>query len=199
MTRLSSMALALAALAALPAGNALGQGFGRLPYDYVNASLAVTELDSIGVELGVSFEVADQVIVFGAFEDLELSDNVDRRTLRVGGGYRWPMRPNMDFVAKLAYADNEIDFPGPGRFDDEGLVLSGEFRGWISQRLELSGELLLDDSIGSDIDTVLEFGAQQHRRGNLSLGGRVRVDEDDTTLLVGARFYFGASNRRGAR
>lgn len=197
MKRLSSRVSTLVALVTLPAGGALAQGFGPLPYDYVYAGLAATELDSIGLEIGVSFEVADQVIVFGGLENLELGNNVDRDTLRVGGGYRWPVRPNMDFIAKLAYADNEIDLPGRAQFDDDGLILSGELRGWISQRLELSGELLLDDSIGSDIDTALEFGAQQHRRGNLSLGGRIRIDEDDTTLLLGARFYFGASNRRG--
>jgi len=197
MTRISCRALALAALVTLPAGGSLAQGFGPLPYDYVTANVAITELDSLGIELGVSFEVADQVLVFGGIEDFELSDNVDWQRLKFGGGYRWSVRPNMDFIARLAYADNEIDPPGRPRFDDNGFVLSGEFRGWISQRLELSGELQLDDSVGSDVDTVLEFGAQQHRRGNLSLGGRIRIDEDDTTLLLGARFYFGASSRRG--
>jgi hypothetical protein len=56
----------------------------------------------------------------------------------------------------------------------------------------LSGELFIDDSL-DDLETVVELGAQFHRKNTLSFGGRLRVEEDDTTLLLGARFYFGPS------
>jgi hypothetical protein len=39
----------------------------------------------------------------------------------------------------------------------------------------------------------LELGGQYHRKNTLSFGGRIRIDEEDTAVLIGARFYFGPS------
>jgi hypothetical protein len=164
-----------------------------LPYDYVFANYAMTELDSGGIELGGSIEVADRIHVFGAYQDWEIDDDLDRTAFHVGGGYHWTLSPRTDFVAKLAYASTELDRPNQAPdLDEKGLILSGEIRSWVGERLELSGELFLDDSL-DDLETVLELGAQFHRKQTLSLGGRLRIDEEDTTLLLGARFYFGPS------
>lgn len=170
--------------------------YGPLPYDYFTANLVLTELDETGLDIGASFEVANRTHLFAGYTDYELGAGVDRSMLRLGGGYRWGLSPNVDFVAKLAIGQTEIDPPGPGDFEDEGLVVSGEIRGWVNRSLELSGELFLDDTIGSDVETILDFGAQYYLRGGLSLGGRIRVDEDDTSLFLGGRFYFGNSARR---
>lgn len=190
--RMRSAALA----AVLAAASAAAQEANRpLPYDYVFANYALTELDSGGIEVGGSIEVANRVHVFGAYQDWEVDDDFDRTAFHVGGGYRWTLSPRADFVAKLAYASTEIDPTSQSPdLDDDGLILSGEIRSWVGQRLELSGELFLDDS-SDDLETVLELGAQFHRRNTLSFGGRLRIDEDDTTLLLGARFYFGPSAR----
>lgn len=186
-------------LAAATAG-AQQRTFGSLPYNYLHASYALTELDAGGVELGGSVEVANRIHVFGTYDDWELGNGFDRSGFRIGGGYRWQLSPKMDAVGKLAYADTEIDRSGGAPdFDEQGLVASGELRGWLSERVELSGELFLDDSLGPDLETVLEFGGQYHMNRNLSAGGRLRVDDNDTTLLLGVRFYFGRSARRQDR
>ena len=188
----------LAALvAALAAGSvaAQEQAARPLPYDYFFAHYALTELDSGGIEIGGSIEVANRVHVFGAYQSWELDGDFDREAFHVGAGYHWAMSPRTDFVAKLAFADTELDRSGQTPdLDEQGLVLSGEIRAWVGERLDLSGELLLDDSL-DDLETVLEFGAQYHRKSTFSLGGRFRIDDDDTTLLLGARFYFGPSAR----
>jgi hypothetical protein len=185
------------AAAALVATSAVAQqqAFGPLPYDYLFANYALTELDSGGIEVGGSIEVANRIHVFGAYQDWEVDDDFDRSVFHVGGGYRWALSPKTDFIAKLAFAETEIDRAGPPPdIDDEGFVLSGEIRAWLAQKLEVSGELFLDDSL-DDLETALEFGGQYHLKGKLSVGGRFRVDEEDTTLLLGARFYFGPSAR----
>jgi hypothetical protein len=192
---------AAAALAG-SAADAQQRDFGPLPYDYIFGNYALTELDSGGVELGGSIEVANRIHVFGAHQDWELGNNADYSALRIGGGYRWALSPRTDGVAKLAFAASEIDGPGAAPdFDADGLILSGEIRSFIAANVELSGELSLDDSLGSDLETILEFGGQYHLNDSFSVGGRLRVDDDDTTLLLGARFYFGGSVRsgRGAR
>jgi len=58
-----------------------------------------------------------------------------------------------------------------------------------------AGAVMLDNSTGSSTDTILELGGEFFRVRNRSLGGRIRADENDTTLFLGARFYFGASRR----
>lgn len=183
-----------AALAATSAA-AQEQAPRPLPYDYVFANYALSELDSGGIEVGGSIEVADRIHVFGAYQDWESDDDFDRTAFHVGGGYHWTLSPKMDFVAKLAFAETEVDRAGQAPdLDDEGFIVSGELRSWVGPRLELSGELFLDDSL-DDLETTLELGAQFHSRNTLSFGGRIRIDEEDTILLLGARFYFGPSAR----
>lgn len=184
--------------ALLMAGNAGAQQAGDrpLPYDYAYASLAVSELDSGGLEGGGSFTVAPNLHVFAAYQDWELDDNVDRSILQIGAGYHWDVADNLDLVVGLAFADSELDRPARRDFDDSGPILSAGVRGWASSTVELSGHILLDDSLGSDVDSVLEVGGQYHLDNRFSLGGRVRVDEDDTTLFLGGRYYFRAGNRQ---
>jgi hypothetical protein len=197
MMRIMRLGVQLAAIGgALAAASAAAQEANRpLPYDYVFANYAMTELDSGGVELGGSIEVASRIHVFGGFQDWEVDDEFDRTAFNVGGGYHWTLSPRTDFVAKLAYAQTDLDFSNQASdLNEEGLIASGEIRAWVGQSLELSGELFLDDSL-DDLETVVELGAQLHRKSTLSLGGRLRIDEDDTALLLGARFYFGPSAR----
>lgn len=159
-------------------------------YDFVFGSLALSELDAGGVEVGGSFSLAPQVYLFGSFQDWEVNEVVDRTILRVGGGYYWNISENLDLDVGAAFADSEIDRPGPNDVDDDGLILHAGLRGWITPNVELSSFLFLDDSLGSDTDTVIELGGQYFTRNDLSIGGRVRVDEDDTVLFFGVRFYF---------
>jgi hypothetical protein len=161
-----------------------------LSYDYIFASLAITELDTGGLEAGGSFTIAPNVHIFGGYQDWELSENVNRSILQIGTAYHWDIATNLDLLAGIALAKSELDFRGPAKIDDEGLILKAGIRGWITNELELSGEILLDDSLRSDMDSVIEVGGQYHASSQFSIGGRVRIDEDETTLFLGGRFYF---------
>ena len=159
-------------------------------YDFAFGSLALTELDSGGLEIGGSFSIAPQVYLFGWYQDWEVGEVVDRSILRLGGGYYWNISENLDLDVGAAIADSDLDRPGPFDLDDDGLILHAGLRGWATPVVELSSFIFLDDSLGSDVETVIEVGGQWFTRRNFSIGGRVRVDEDDTTLFFGARFYF---------
>ena len=159
-------------------------------YDFAFGSLAWAELDAGGVEIGGSFTLAPQVYLFGSFQDWEVNEAVDRTILRIGGGYYWNISENLDLDVGAALADSEIDRPGPNDIDDDGIILHAGLRGWITPNVELSSFLFLDDSLGSDSDTVLELGGQYFTRNDFSIGDRVRVDEDDTVLFFGVSFYF---------
>lgn len=166
------------------------QGYGPFPYNHAYVNYAMTELSSGGYEIGGSVDVANRIHAFASYQDWELSRNVDRRTIQLGAGYRWALSPNVDAIGHLAWADNRIRRPGPN-LDDEGLIAGGTLRGWASRNLELSGSVLLDSSIGSGVDPVLEFGGQYYFNGSFSLGGRIRMDEDDSTVFLGGRYHFG--------
>jgi hypothetical protein len=186
--------LLFALLLPLPARAQSGAGFGPLGWDYVAASVIVPDLDDLGFELEGSTAVTRKLVVFGGYRSFAADSRIDRTTLQIGVGHLWNARQNIEVLASVSYADNEIDLPLRS-IDEEGVILAGEIRGWATARFELSGTVMLDNSVGSSTETILEFGGQFFRDRNRSLGGRIRADEDDTTLFLGARFYFGASRR----
>ena len=181
-------------LAAMLPLSASAQGFGALRWDYVSASLVVPELDELGMELEGSTAVTANLVVFGAFSDYEPENDLKRRTLEIAVGRRWNIRPNIDVLASIGYADNEVE-RGNTPADEEGIVVGLHVRGWSTSQLELNGAVLLDNSLGSNTETIVEFGTEYFRGRNVSYGGRIRAGEDDTVLLLGAHWYFGASRR----
>ncbi len=183
--------LLLAALLPLPA---LGQGFGPVRWDYVAANLALPEIDEIGLEIEGSTAVTRNLVVFGGYREFDPRRRTERTTLSIGVGRRFAIRPNVDVMASAAYADNDLDTRGRDT-EEEGVILGGHVRGWLTPRFELNGAVLLDNSTGSSTDMVLEAGGQYFRGRNWSYGGRLRVDEDEDALFLGIRFYFGASRR----
>jgi hypothetical protein len=171
-----------------------GQGYGPIRWDYVTASLVVPDLDEIGLELDGSTAVTPSLVVFGAYRNYEPRSRIEREMYQIGVGRRWNIRPNIDVMGSVSYADNSIKTRGVNA-DDSGIILGGHVRGWITQRVELNGAVQLDHSTGSNTDTVLEVGMQFFADRNISYGGRLRSDEEDQALFLGARFYFGASRR----
>jgi hypothetical protein len=175
------------------ASTAFAQGTTDRPfsYDYLTGGLALTELDAGGLEIGGSFSLSPNVHTFASYSDWEINQNVDRSILQLGAGYHWDLSPNLDLVATIAYADSKLDRPGPSDIDDDGLILGIGLRNWLSDSVETYADFLLDDSLGRNVDSVLRLGGEYHINPQFSIGGRVRVDEDETTLFLGGRFYFG--------
>jgi hypothetical protein len=167
----------------------------RLRYDYVSGMLAIPNLDELGAEISGSTAVTERFVVFGRYSSFEPRDGIDFETMQIGVSRIWNFRRNIDFVGSLAYADNEFDTPTRQGAKDQGVIFSAELRGWATPRLELSGATRIDRSRSSGSNTIVEVGAQYLTGPRLSYGGRIEADEDDTTLFLGVRFYFGASRR----
>ncbi len=101
----------------------------------------------------------------------------------------------MDIVGKVTIGNSEIERRNRFDFDETGLILGVGLRGWVRDDIELSSEVLLDDTVGSDIDTVVVLGGQYLTSPEFSLGGRIRIDEEETTLFLGLRYSFGRNNQ----
>ncbi|MDH3418789.1 MAG: hypothetical protein OEM78_04900, partial [Gammaproteobacteria bacterium] len=151
-----SQLVAVLPLFVISLANAQQQADKPSPYDFAYGSLAMTELDSGGLEIGGSFIVAPNIYIFGSYQDWEANELVDRSIIQIGGGYYWDISENLDLAVGASFAESEIDRRGASDFDDDGLILHAGLRGWLSPTIELSSFLFLDDSLGSDIDTVLE-------------------------------------------
>lgn len=165
-----------------------------LRYDFVSANIAIPDTSEIGLTLEGSTGVAQDLFVFGQYLDYQTRDRVELESLQIGVGRIWHIRRNVDFVGSLSYGDNQMLSRGL-EDEEEGIILAAGLRGWATPRLELSGFATLDGSRGDSTDIVQEFGVQYFRDARLSFGGKLRSDEGDTALLLGTRFYFGASRR----
>jgi len=179
--------------AALPVA-ASAQGFGPVRWDYVAASVVAPKIDDFGYEVKGSTAVTDHLVVFGSYTDFEPNEDVDRKLLAIGVGRRWNIRPNIDVMASASYGDNDLVERGI-EVEEEGVIVGFDVRGLATTRIELNGAVLLDNSAGSNTETIMEFGMEFFGRRNVSYGGRIRHDDSDTTLIGGLRFYFGASQR----
>jgi hypothetical protein len=193
---MGAAAIGLCTAYAQPA-QAQAQSATPFPYTFAYVNYAMTDVSSNGFEIGGSIEVTDEIHAFLAYQDWEFSNNFDRRTWQLGAGYRWALSPNADVIAHAAWGDTRIRRPGPPpNIDNSGLIIGGTIRGRAAENLELVGSILLDNSVRSGVDAVLEFGGQYYFNSAFSLGGRIRLDEDDSTLFLGGRYHFGGGLRR---
>jgi hypothetical protein len=188
MNRFTFAAL-LCAIIAAPAAHGQPAQAQAFSYDYLEAYYVNTDLDASGFELGGSYALSGAVHVFGAYLDQDYGDGFDRSTLQLGAGYRWPVRSNVDLIAELALASSELDRSDGPDVDDDGFIVSGRMRGWMSDDVELNGALHIDDS-ADDTDLIVEFGGQYYLSPELSIGGRLRTDEEATALFLGGRYRF---------
>jgi hypothetical protein len=192
LTAASRKAL-IGAVVMMTACAAFGQeaeSFRDFPYDYVEANYINTELDAGGLELVGSLALRPDIRVSASYLDQSFGGGVDRNTLKLGAGYHWELKPKLDMLLDLGYGSSKTKHRNQARIDDNGFVLGARLRGWMTRDVELSGAVLLDDSNGPAGNLVLEFGGQYYLRDGLSVGGRVRTDDDATALFLGARFYF---------
>lgn len=180
------------ALGIMTASSAYGQaqGLKNFPYDYVEADYVNTELDAGGLELTGSLALRPDVRIAAAYLDQSFGGGVDRSQLRVSAGYHFELKPKLDLLLDLGYGSSSTGRRNRSDINDHGFILGARLRGWMTSDVELAGAVLLDDSNGPGGNLVLEFGGQYYLREALSIGGRVRTDDDATALFLGARFYF---------
>jgi hypothetical protein len=173
-----------AALAQAPAA------FPEFNYNYVEAYYVNTELDDSGIELAGSLALRRDIRVFVSYLDQGYDNDLSRETLQLGVTYHWPLTEKLDMLVEAALADTEIERGNRTVVNDDGFILGAKLRAWMRPDLELQGGLQLDDSAGSGTDTIAEIGAQYYLRSTLSLGARLRTDEEATALFLGARYFF---------
>lgn len=190
----SKLAVALTAAAVLSPCLAQADG---LSYSFVDLAYVSTEIDGVdrdldGLGLRGSLEVADNVFLFAGYIDQSTTvygGDVDAQSYDVGGGYAWSFAPAADVYGTISYVKAEVDFPG-GNVDDDGYSLGVGMRGRVAGQFELEGSLnYVDFSDGGD-DTTLGLGARWYFTDQLALGVAGEFGDDADAYGIGGRWTF---------
>lgn len=158
---------------------------------YVNTDLDDFDVDGDGFQLRGSLAVGGNVHVFANYSDQDFDFNIDVKEYEVGAGYAWPVTSNLDVIGTLSYLKTEIDVPGLGDLDDDGIGVGLGLRGRPLDQLELTAGLKYVDFDDIGDDTILNVGARYFFTNAFAAGVDVSHTDDITTWSIGARWSFG--------
>jgi hypothetical protein len=189
-------ASALAASAAFVPFLAQAEG---LSYSYLDAAYLNTDIDRFdeevdGFALRGSYEVTDNVFVFAGYADQGTSVaglDIDLQTYNLGLGYAWPLGEALDVYGKAGYVSAQADVQGLGDADDDGYSLAVGLRGRAVEQLELEGAVSYVDLSDSGDDTTLDLGARWYFTPQFAFGVEGSFGDDASTYGLGVRWSFG--------
>jgi len=184
----------VATAAVLPVvAQADGLSYSYLEGAYINTDIDNFDRDVDGFALRGSFEVTDNVFLFGDYSDQSTSIfNTDYglQQLKLGVGYAWPLDKNLDLYGKVGYVHAELDVPGRNP-DDDGYLLAVGMRGRVLDALELEGSVNYIDLNDSGDDTSLGLAARYFFMPQFAVGLEGDFGDNADTYGVNVRWNFG--------
>lgn len=146
------------------------------------------DIDGDGLSVAGSFEINDEWHVFASYGTADLDFGIDLDRLALGAGYTFPLKQDIDLYGRVLYLDHEVDLPGPGNADDDGLGLQFRIRARVSSKVEVEGGAQYVD-IG-DSDLSLQASARYHFTQQFSAGIGLTLAGDADGIGINARFSF---------
>jgi hypothetical protein len=172
-----------------PAKSSFNYTYVELGYDETDFDVGPgNDVDGDGLTLSGSFRLTDDWHLFAAYGQDDLDFGIDVDSYAIGVGYSYPVRNDIDIYGRVLYIDQEVDFPGPGSADDDGLGLQFRVRGRVNDKVELEGGLQYID-VG-DSDTSLQASARYYFTKAFSAGVGITFGGDADGLGINARFSF---------
>ena len=184
----SSLVLLLLTLSV--SASAEGFDYSYLQLDYNNLEFDNTSADGDGFGLSGSFAINPDWHVFGGYQDTSLDFGVDATSIVAGIGYNTELSPVVDAFARLSYQYAEVDAPGFGSIDDNGLGFSVGLRFAASEELELNAAIDYVD-FGDGDDTGFSAGALYNFSDAFALGLAGSWADNVSAYTLSGRFYFG--------
>ena len=145
------------------------------------------DIDGDGFGLGGSFDVGQDVHVFGGYQQFDFDFGIDLDEFALGIGWHPGISQNTDLVATLAYVNAEADGFGVSA-DEDGYSASLGLRSMLTDNFELVGSLVYTD-IGSG-DVSVAGQTWYNLTESFAIGAGAEVDDDVVVYGVGVRFYF---------
>lgn len=171
----SSLALAFVAFVPFTAP-AAGLSYSHVDLGYVSADAGGATVD--GISLDLSYRFSDPWYGVLGYADVE-----DSSTLRIGGGWRTPLRQDFDLFVEAALLSVEY-----GPFSDDGFMAGVGLRAMVSPAVELNGRVDMVD-VGGGSDSSLTVGGVYHLE---KVGFIAEFSSDDAAdaILFGVRIKF---------
>lgn len=181
----------LATLLLLPlASHADGFGYTFVEGGVVNTEIDVGPADIDGDGLGIngSFGLNDSLHVIAGYTDVDYDFGIDGSVTNVGLGFNTSLSADLDFVADVSYVDAEIA-TGFGSADETGYGLGAGVRGRATDRVELEARLGYVDL--DDSDTAVQVGGRYYLSDSFALGAGLTDNDAGLTWTLGLRAEFG--------
>jgi len=165
-------------------------------YNFFEFTYSDIEFDDIDVDgdalgIGGSFELNDDVFVFGSYQDADLDFSVDATTVGIGVGYHTPLSEVVDLVANVSYQWVEVDVPGFGDEDEDGFGLGVGMRFAATPEFEVNAGISYVDLGDGGDDTALSVGGLYNFTDAFTAGIGGSFSDDVSSISLIARLYFG--------
>jgi opacity protein-like surface antigen len=165
-------------------------------YTFVDGGIANTDVDlgpldvdADGFTVGASFAINDDLHAFGSYEDQDFDFGVNGSVFELGAGFHTGISDDLDFVADLAYLDAEIATP-IGSADESGYAVGGGIRTRLSDAFELDAGLRYVDL--DDSDTLIRVGGRYYFNPSFAVGGAYTDGDNGSTWSMLVRYNFRA-------
>ena len=137
--------------------------------------------------LSGSFEINDDWHAFASYGNADLDFGIDIDTWALGAGYAFPLREDVDLYGRVLYLNIDVD-PGALAADEDGLGLQFRIRALVTDELELEGGIQYVDV--EDSDTSLQVGARYYFTETFSAGVGLTIAGDADGIGINARYSF---------
>jgi hypothetical protein len=160
----------------------------ELSYDETDFDFGSGDINGDGLTLSSSFEINEDWHAFASYNTADLDFGIDLDSWAVGGGYRYPLRDDVDIYGRVLYISSDIDVPGPGSADEDGLGVQARIRARISDDFEVEGGIQHVDVF--DSDTSLQASARYHFTEDFSAALGITFAGDTDGIGISARYSF---------
>jgi hypothetical protein len=160
----------------------------ELSYDETDFDFGSGDINGDGLTLSGSFEINEDWHAFASYNTADLDFGIDLDSWAVGGGYRYPLRDDVDIYGRVLYISSDIDVPGPGSADEDGLGVQARIRARISDDFEVEGGIQHVDVF--DSDTSLQASARYHFTEDFSAALGITFAGDTDGIGISARYSF---------
>jgi outer membrane autotransporter protein len=167
-------------------------------YSNVEASYVKTEIDDFDVDgdgfsVAGSAEFSENFFGFASYKDINYDLGVSGKQFSLGLGFNWALTPALDLVSGVSYEDVKVSLDGgEGSVSDDGFGVGVGLRGRVGEALELTGGVKYTDLGGGADDTTLSVGARYYFTPAFAAGVDVSDNDDGTTWGIVLRYDFGS-------
>jgi hypothetical protein len=170
-----------------PQSSQFNYSYVELAYDETEFQVGNADIDGDGLTLSGSFEINDEWHAYASLGNADLDFGIDVDTWAIGAGYAFPLRQDVDLYGRVLYLNLDADV-GALTADEDGLGLQFRIRALVTDELELEGGVQYVDI--EDSDTSLQVGARYYFTETFSAGVGLTLAGDADGIGINARYSF---------